>query len=224
LADVFRNLDWTMLTDILLTVIPALICIIFHEVSHGYVAYRLGDNTAKSMGRLTINPIKHLDILGLLAMMFLRFGWAKPVPIDPRNFKNPKRGMAVTALAGPVSNMLLAIIMLFLLGMLMDLLIHTIVGYYVLVMIKKVTELSVWLGIFNILPIPPMDGAKVFFAIASDRTYFRLMRYERYGLILILLLSVSGRLWAPMSVAFDFVYDKLWLFEQAGEKLVGLFS
>jgi Zn-dependent protease len=222
LADVFRNLDWSMLTDALLTVIPALICIIFHEVSHGYVAYRLGDNTAKNMGRLTFNPIKHLDIVGLLAMMFLHFGWAKPVPIEPGNFKNPKRGMAITALAGPVSNMLLAIAALFLLGLLKLPFINNVVGYYVLVMIQKVSMLSVWLGIFNILPIPPMDGSKVFFAIASDRTYFKLMRYERYGLIIILLLSVSGRLWAPMNVAFNFVYEKLWLFEQAGEKLVSL--
>jgi Zn-dependent protease len=211
-----------MLTDALLTVIPALICIIFHEVSHGYVAYRLGDNTAKNMGRLTFNPIKHLDIVGLLAMMFLHFGWAKPVPIEPGNFKNPKRGMAITALAGPVSNMLLAIAALFLLGLLKLPFINNVVGYYVLVMIQKVSMLSVWLGIFNILPIPPMDGSKVFFAIASDRTYFKLMRYERYGLIIILLLSVSGRLWAPMNVAFNFVYEKLWLFEQAGEKLVSL--
>ena len=106
-SDVIRNLNWSVLTDMLLAVIPALICITLHELSHGFVAYKLGDNTAKNMGRLTLNPIKHIDIFGLIMMVVLKFGWAKPVPVNMRNFKNPKRDMAITALAGPLSNVLI---------------------------------------------------------------------------------------------------------------------
>ena len=102
----------------LLAVIPALVCITFHEVSHGFVAYKLGDSTAKDAGRLTLNPIKHIDIFGLLMMVVFKFGWAKPVPINMNNFKNPKGGMAITALAGPVSNVLLAAVVLLIYGLL----------------------------------------------------------------------------------------------------------
>ena len=99
-GDVMRNLDWSVITNMLMSVIPALVCITLHELSHGYVAYKLGDNTAKSMGRLTLNPIKHIDIVGLIMMVAFKFGWAKPVPVDMRNFKHPKRDMAITALTG----------------------------------------------------------------------------------------------------------------------------
>ena len=98
-GDVIRNLDWSVLMSMLMSVVPALVCITLHELSHGYVAYKLGDNTAKNMGRLTLNPIKHIDIVGLIMMVAFKFGWAKPVPVDMRNFKHPKRDMAITALA-----------------------------------------------------------------------------------------------------------------------------
>ena len=99
---IWEGLDFSVLTGILLSVVPALLCIVFHELCHGFVAYKLGDNTAKSAGRLSLNPFKHLDIVGLIAMMFLHVGWAKPVPVNMNSFKNPKRGMAITALAGPL--------------------------------------------------------------------------------------------------------------------------
>ena len=105
-----------MITDALITVIPALLCITIHELCHGFVAYKLGDNTAKNEGRLTLNPIKHIDIMGLLAMIIFKFGGAKPVPVNMNNFKNPKSGMAITALAGPVSNLLLAALVLLVYG------------------------------------------------------------------------------------------------------------
>jgi Zn-dependent protease len=218
-----NNLDWSVLTDALISVIPALICIILHEMSHAYVAYRLGDNTAKSLGRLTLNPIKHLDIFGLLAMMFIGFGWAKPVPIDYRNFKHPKRGMALTALAGPVTNLLIAVVTLFIYGLLIIPLSAGAVGATVLKMIHRLALFSTSLAVFNILPIPPMDGSKVFFAIASDELYFKLMRYERFGFILILILAFSGKLWGPLSTAISFVFDKLLIVAQAGLDLAMLF-
>ena len=116
-SDVIGNLNWSVLTDMLLAVIPALICITLHELSHGFVAYKLGDNTAKNMGRLTLNPIKHIDIFGLIMMVVFKFGWAKPVPVNMRNFKNPKRDMAITALAGPLSNVLICCVVLFIYGL-----------------------------------------------------------------------------------------------------------
>ena len=115
---IWQGLDWSYLTDILIYVIPALLCITIHETCHGLVAYKLGDPTAKNAGRLSLNPIRHIDWVGLAMMVVFHFGWAKPVPVDMRNFKNPRRGMAVTALAGPVSNLLLAIVALALYGIL----------------------------------------------------------------------------------------------------------
>ena len=118
LQSIWHGLDWSYLLNIVLSVVPALLCITFHEVSHGWVAYRLGDPTAKDAGRLTLNPLKHIDMMGLLMMVVFKFGWAKPVPVNMMRFRNPKRGMALTALAGPVSNVLLALVFLFLYGLL----------------------------------------------------------------------------------------------------------
>jgi Zn-dependent protease len=214
----FRNIN---VYDLLISVIPALICIILHEMSHGYVAYRLGDRTAKEMGRLTLNPLKHIDVIGLLFMMAVGFGWAKPVPINPFNFKRPKRGMALTALAGPVTNLLIAVVFLFLFGLIYPLKKYA-VGSVAVDIVSITAQFSITLAIFNILPIPPMDGSKVFFAIATDETYFKLMKYERYGLILIMILSFSGKLWGPLGTAVSFVYEKLFFFAQAGNDLIHL--
>ena len=115
---VWRGLDWSYIVDMVIRVIPALICITLHELSHGIVAYWMGDDTAKRMGRLTLNPVKHIDWWGLLMMVLFRFGWAKPVPVNMYRFKNPKRGMAITALAGPLSNILIAVVCLVLYGLL----------------------------------------------------------------------------------------------------------
>ena len=115
---IWEGLDWSYLTNILLSIIPALICITLHELSHGFVAYKLGDTTAKDAGRLTLNPIKHLDIMGILMMVVFHFGWAKPVPVNMYRFKNPKQGMAITAVAGPLMNVLITIVFLFLYGLL----------------------------------------------------------------------------------------------------------
>ena len=118
LQSIWNGLDWSYLLNIVLSVVPALLCITFHEVSHGWVAYRLGDPTVKDAGRLTLNPLKHIDMMGLLMMVVFKFGWAKPVPVNMMRFRSPKRGMALTALAGPVSNVLLALVFLFLYGLL----------------------------------------------------------------------------------------------------------
>ena len=183
-------------------VAASLLCITFHETCHGLAAYRLGDDTAKRAGRLTLNPLKHVDIPGLVMMAIFRFGWAKPVPVDMRNFKHPKRDMALTALAGPVSNVLLAYAAAVLLGFVVflsdrfgsNVLFTVLVQFFIYVEI-----ISAGLAVFNVFPIPPLDGSKVLFALLSDRAYLKLMRYERYGMGLLMLLLVTGLIDAPLS-------------------------
>jgi len=172
-----------------MSVIPALICITFHELSHGFVAWKLGDNTAKEQGRLTLNPIKHIDVMGLLMMVIFKFGWAKPVPVNMFNFKNPKTGMAVTALAGPVSNVILAAFLMLVYGFLyMPLLTMGQAGVVILNTILTTIYLSCALAVFNIVPIPPLDGSKILFSLLPSDRYFQLMRFERYGMIILIVL------------------------------------
>ena len=220
-SDVIGNLNWSVLTDMLLAVIPALICITLHELSHGFVAYKLGDNTAKNMGRLTLNPIKHIDIFGLIMMVVFKFGWAKPVPVNMRNFKNPKRDMAITALAGPLSNVLICCVVLFIYGLvyLPCNLAGTEFAGSLLYAVYITAYLIIALAIFNIIPIPPLDGSKVLFSLMSDEGYMKLMRYERYGMLLLLALIVTDVLGNPLYAATEFVFDKLFIFAEWGSAL-----
>ena len=189
--------------------IPALICITLHELSHGFVAYMLGDDTAKRAGRLSLNPLRHLDPMGMLMMVVFRFGWAKPVPVNMYRFKDPKRGMAVTAIAGPISNVLISLVFLFLYGALYLPLQGSGFGVYVLEMLQITAYLSLSFAVFNFLPIPPLDGSKVLFSALSDEAYRKLMRYERYGSIALLILVSTGILGRPLSTAVHFLYAHL---------------
>ena len=189
-------------------VAASLLCITFHETCHGLAAYRLGDNTAKRMGRLSLNPLKHVDLMGLIMMALFRFGWAKPVPVDMRNFKNPKAGMALTALAGPVSNVVLAYAAVVLCNFVIFLadrlgstwLLLALAQFFVYVEI-----ISAGLAVFNVFPIPPLDGSKVLFALLSDRVYDRLMRYEKYGMGLLMVLLVTGVIDRPLGAMRDWL-------------------
>ena len=215
---IWEGLDWSYLTNILLSIIPALICITLHELSHGLAAYKLGDTTAKDAGRLTLNPIKHLDIMGILMMVVFHFGWAKPVPVNMYRFKNPKRGMAITAVAGPLMNVLITIVFLFLYGLLFRPLGQE---NLVLEMIYLTAYLSISFAIFNIIPISPLDGSKVLFSVLPSERYDQLMRYERYGMILLLVLVSSGIFGRPLSTATNWAFDKLFIFAEWGYELVG---
>ena len=221
LQSIWNGLDWSYLLNIVLSVVPSLLCITFHEVSHGYVAYRLGDTTAKDAGRLTLNPLKHIDPMGLLMMVVFKFGWAKPVPVDMRNFKHPKRDMAITALAGPVSNVLICCIVLFIYGLIF--LPCKLSGSSfldsVLDMVYITAYLSIALAIFNIIPIPPLDGSKVLFSLMSDESYYKLMRYERYGMIILLVLIASDVLGAPLQPGTPAVFKFLFAFGEWGFSL-----
>ena len=172
----------------LLSALAVLIALTVHEYCHGYAAYRLGDNTARNLGRLSLNPIKHLDPIGALCMVFFHVGWAKPVPINPRNFKKPKSGFALTALAGPVSNILLGFltagVYLLTYALLRDVrfteqnLAYNLASN-LLLFLYIFHVINVGLGVFNLLPIPPFDGSRLLNVILPERIYFSIMRYER---------------------------------------------
>ena len=208
--EIIKNgFDFSYLLDLLSGVIPSLICITLHELSHGLVAYKLGDDTAKRAGRLTLNPLKHLDPIGLLMMLTVHFGYAKPVPVNMYRFQNPKRGMAVTALAGPVSNVLISVVFLFLYGALYPVLDGGAAGDYVLDMLQLTAYMSLGLAIFNMIPIPPLDGSKVLFSVMDEGSYRSLMRYERYGGLALMALAWSGILSRPLSTAIHWVFLRL---------------
>ena len=206
---IWDGFDFSYILSILLGVIPALICITFHELSHGLVAYFLGDNTAKRSGRLSLNPLKHLDPMGLLMMIVFHVGWAKPVPVNMYSFRNPKRGMAITALAGPASNILLSLVFLLIYGFCYIPLSMSTVGVYFLEIFRLTAYISIGLALFNLLPVPPLDGSKVLFSSMSDSNYYKLMRYERYGSILMLALVASGLLGKPLSNVIDFLFNSM---------------
>jgi Zn-dependent protease len=202
----------------LISLIAALTCIILHEMSHGFVASLLGDKTAKNMGRLSFNPLKHIDPIGLLAFVFIGFGWAKPVQIDPRNFKNPKLGMAISALAGPVSNFILAVFVLFVLGFFVPFVNQ---DSFVLLLLIRIAYFSVVLGIFNLVPIPPLDGSKVLYAVASDELWLKLLRYERYGFIVLLILIMIPTTGKLLGTAASAVFTWLAGIVQFSSHLIG---
>ena len=201
--------DFTELLNLLQSVIPSLICITLHELSHGLCACALGDDTAKRKGRLTLNPLRHLDPMGLLMIVIFHFGWAKPVPVNPNNFQHPKRDMALTSLAGPAANAMITLVFLLLYGALFIPLSSGGAGRYILQMLQLTAYISLALAIFNLIPLPPLDGSKILFSALSDEGYWKLMRYERYGSILLLLLVWTGVLSKPLSQAVRSLFNGL---------------
>lgn len=204
LQNLFHALDFGSVQGMLFRVLAVLLCLTVHETCHGLAAWALGDPTAKSMRRLSFNPLRHVDWFGLCMMLLAGFGWAKPVPVDPRYFRRPKQGMALTALAGPASNFVLAFLAL-LLGKTVYLYAPYGFGWNLLFefLLYHLAPLSIGLGLFNLLPIPPLDGAKVLGGVLPDRTYFQIMRYERYGMFLLLALAYFG---LTSSLIGDLIY------------------
>lgn len=172
--------------ELLLSVLATFIALCIHEYAHAYAAYKLGDKTAEQNGRLSLNPLKHIDPVGALFMVFFRFGWAKPVPVDPRNFKKPKRDFAIVALAGPLSNIICAFFSTLLLLVFIKMLslpgISAVGGtllYNTCLFFSIFSSLSVGLGVFNLIPIPPFDGSRILNIILPAKIYFKVMKYER---------------------------------------------
>jgi len=186
----------------ILRAIVVLICITIHEFFHGYTAFKLGDDTAKRAGRLTLNPIKHIDPIGTLMLFIASFGWAKPVPVNPYNFNNMKTSMAITAAAGPISNFIFAILSALLLKLLVSIngidvtkIMHSgtvTFDFWILSFLQLTIMINIALGLFNLLPLPPLDGSKILGGFMNDDMYFRWMEFEQKGaylLIGILLIS-----------------------------------
>ena len=210
LQELFQALDVASLLNALLRVAAVLLCLTVHETCHGLAAYALGDPTAKSMHRLSLNPLHHIDWFGLFMMLAAGFGWAKPGPVDPRYFKKPKEGMALTALAGPVSNFLLALLLIFISKLIYLYAPYTVVmGAVFTFCLYTAAPLSIGLGLFNLIPIPPLDGSKVVAVLLPNRAYRTLMRYERYGMLLLLALSLLGVFGGFISGVIGWVYEAM---------------
>ena len=187
--------------QLLLSIPVVLMALSCHEAAHAYAAYKMGDRTAFNLGRMTINPAKHLDLMGTIFMIAFGFGWAKPVPINPRNFDNPKKGMAITGIAGPIANFILGVI-----GTILC--VATAFAQNKLITAGKIAELGVNIFyvayiffylfamynfvfmVFNLIPVPPFDGSRFVTAFLPPKLYFKLMQYERYTFIIILAISL----------------------------------
>jgi len=209
LQNLIQQLDFSSIGAAVLRVASIFLCLTIHETCHGLAAYALGDPTAKQMHRLSLNPLRHIDWFGLLLMFVCGFGWAKPVPVDMRYFKRPKQGMALTALAGPASNFLLAILLILISKPIYLYTQSTVFWDGLFNFLLTSAILSIGLGLFNLIPIPPLDGSKILAVILPDRAYYQLMRYERYGMLLLILLSVTNVGGTAISNAISAVYNAL---------------
>mgnify|MGYP001136700465 FL=1 len=207
LSNLWAALDFGSLLSMVTRLAAGLLCLTVHESCHGLAAYALGDPTARREHRLSLNPLRHIDWFGLLMMFVAGFGWAKPVPVNPNYFKKPKQGMALTALAGPVSNFLLALLTLLAARIFCDVAAYSEANQRILDFLLMVALLSIGLGLFNLLPIPPLDGSKVLFAVLPDRAYNQLMHYERYGMLLLFALVFFDVGSSAFSAAIEWVFE-----------------
>ena len=224
LLDLIRgyvNGDSDFLSLLLHTVFIAIIVLIAlsaHELAHGYIAYKLGDPTARNLGRLTMDPSKHLDPVGTISMLIFGFGWAKPVPINTRYFRNPRRDMALSAFAGPIMNLIISFVAMLIYSVLNAIFAHIPVysefAYnimlYSLIFFVYMHQLNLYLAVFNLIPVPPLDGSRILFIFLPDRFYFGVMRYERYISLAIMLLLFSGALSGPLNFVTDIISNGMY--------------
>jgi Zn-dependent protease len=221
--------ELTLIPRIVVWILPVIFAITVHEVAHGWVAKKYGDNTASSLGRLTLNPIKHIDLFGTIILPGILiitktgfiFGWAKPVPVDPRNFKNPLKDMAIVALAGPVSNLLMAL------------------GWALIIRLEAISHPLIYSGVagivinlvlalINLLPIPPLDGSRILTGMLPGYWAWQYNRLERYGFIILLLLLYTNLLGAilayPMIIAQELFFSIAGLPMSVAQKVLSLIA
>lgn len=175
------------LQDIIIRTIAVLVAIIPHEMAHGYAAYLCGDETAKNDGRLSLNPLHHLDPIGTICLIFFKFGWAKPVMINPNNFRDRKKGTFFVSIAGVLTNFIVAIISVIIMK-------HIRLNDFVFELFMNIFWFNIVLGVFNLIPIPPLDGSKLLFSFLPLKYEYYLIKYEKYGYIILLLLIMSNNL------------------------------
>ena len=209
IQNLIQELNFTSLADTAARLMAVILCLTVHESAHGLTAYAMGDRTAKREGRISLNPLRHIDPVGLFMIFTVGFGWARPVPVNPRYFRKPKLGMAAVSLAGPVSNFILAALLIAICKPIYLYAEYTEISAFFFYFLMDAALLSIGLGLFNLLPIPPLDGSKILAVFLPDRLYILLMRYESFGILLLLALSyfnVTGKL---ISGAITAVYDLL---------------
>lgn len=189
--------------ELIFTGIAVIIAMVFHELAHGYVSYKLGDETPKRDGRLTLNPMAHLDLFGTIMLFLFHFGWAKPVQINPYYYKNKKLGTVVVSLAGPFTNFIIAFICILLLRL------NSLLPIIIVEFLYSLITINIGLGVFNLIPIPPLDGSKVLAAVLPQDLYMKYMSIEQYGFIILIVILSTGVLSHFLNVLFTYVYEIL---------------
>ncbi len=198
----------TIVVTIVAAIFLVLVSIPVHEAAHAYAAYKLGDKSIKAQGRLTLNPLVHIDPIGAIMIVLIGFGWGRPTPVNSRDFKNPKKDMALVAFAGPLSNLLVGWLLLFIRAILVTFapgFMTMFIGQAVSIFLVTTSQISIWLGVLNLLPIPMFDGFTILSAFLPPETEYKIMQNQGVISIVIILLLFTGILTKPVAFLADFV-------------------